>query len=218
MTRDRALEDIILGLLPPGVIVRAGPIVAAGPLPTIEARLITRAVETRRAEFASGRVLARNALAALGRPVQALGATPGAGPDWPDGVVGSLTHAHGVVAAAVARKTALAGLGIDIEGPRTLSLSTWGSVFTQAECAALTDSHAAARLFSAKEAAYKCLAGLGQPPAEFSDFEMQPQVWGYRLRMSRGAPPVPEILVRHCLVGERGVCTAYCHASTGQPA
>lgn len=217
MIRDHTLETVIAGLLPQNVIVRAGPIVAAGALPAIEAALVARAVQTRRAEFASGRALARAALAALDRPVPALGATRDAGPAWPQGVIGSLTHADGVVAAAVAVRGALTGLGIDIEGPRLLEASVWESVFTAAERATLCDARAAAQLFSAKEAAFKCLAALGPLPTDFSDFELIATRDGYRVRLASAARPLAHMRVRTRLHGERIVCAACCHSATGQP-
>ncbi|WP_348765479.1 4'-phosphopantetheinyl transferase superfamily protein [uncultured Salinisphaera sp.] len=218
MTRDHCLEEIIAGLLPTGAVVRAGPIAPAGALPPAEAALIERAVEARRAEFASARTLARAALAALGRPVAALGASHDAGPAWPDDVTGSLTHADGVAAVAVAYRHTIGAIGIDIEGPRTLDAPVWPSVFTASERAKLIDERDAVRLFSAKEAAYKCLAGLGQATTEFLDFELIAAADIYRLRFVAVTRHSENIVVRSRVQGERIVCVAYAHSPAGQPA
>ena len=217
MTRDYPLEELIAGLLPAGAVVRAGPIAPAGALPPVEAALVERAVETRRAEFASARTLARAALASLGRPVAALGASRDAGPAWPEGVTGSLTHADGVAAVAVAYRHAIAAIGLDIEGPRALAAPAWPSVFTASERAGLADERDAVRLFSAKEAAYKCLAGLGRAATDFVDFELIAAANGYRLQMA-DLPPRLDIVVRSLVQGERIVCVACTHSPEGQPA
>ena len=80
-----------------------------------EAALVERATDKRRQEFAAGRERAREALAALD-----LGKTPilrgfrGA-PQWPPGIVGSITHCAGYCAAAVARAEDLAAIGLDAD-------------------------------------------------------------------------------------------------------
>ncbi|MFD5320608.1 4'-phosphopantetheinyl transferase [Streptomyces sp. NPDC127098] len=80
-----------------------------------ESAHVANAVDKRRREFATVRHCARTALAALGGPrVPLLPGERGA-PGWPAGFVGSLTHCDGYRAAAVARRDAVAGLGIDAE-------------------------------------------------------------------------------------------------------
>jgi 4'-phosphopantetheinyl transferase EntD len=60
-----------------------------------EITLVARATEKRRREFTAGRECARAALAGLGlAAVPILRGYRGA-PQWPDGVVGSITHCPG---------------------------------------------------------------------------------------------------------------------------
>ena len=127
-----------------------------------EAALVERATDKRRQEFAAGRERAREALAALN-----LGKTPilrgfrGA-PQWPPGVVGSITHCAGYCAAAVARAKDLAAIGVDAEPHAPLPGGVLEMVSRPAERARLRDL-AAARpeiswdclLVCAKEAVYK---------------------------------------------------------------
>ncbi len=127
-----------------------------------ETALLTQAVEKRRQEFATVRHCARLALAELGvAPAPILPGVRGA-PVWPDGIVGSMTHCAGYRAAAVARTSEVAGIGIDAEvhgplPPGVLDLVT--SASERAHLADLAASDPAVHwerlLFSAKEAVYK---------------------------------------------------------------
>ncbi len=80
-----------------------------------EESLVERAVEKRRREFASGRACAREALARLGLPAAPILTGPRGEPQWPEGVVGSITHCDGCRASAVASAGDLAAIGIDAE-------------------------------------------------------------------------------------------------------
>lgn len=80
-----------------------------------EEALVARAVAKRRNEFATVRRLARTALGSLGVPrVPLLPGRRGA-PQWPDGIVGSMTHCAGYRGAVATRSTAFASVGIDAE-------------------------------------------------------------------------------------------------------
>jgi 4'-phosphopantetheinyl transferase EntD len=80
-----------------------------------EARLIATSAEKRRREFQTGRACAHQALELLGAPSEPVLAGDRGEPLWPPGVVGSITHCSVYRACAVARKDALASLGIDAE-------------------------------------------------------------------------------------------------------
>jgi 4'-phosphopantetheinyl transferase EntD len=80
-----------------------------------EWEVVRAAAPGRRAEFAAGRTCARDALRGLGVDGWALLPGPSRAPRWPPGIVGSITHAPGFVAAAVVRRDARPGLGIDAE-------------------------------------------------------------------------------------------------------
>ncbi|MEW2115543.1 4'-phosphopantetheinyl transferase superfamily protein [Streptomyces sp. NPDC005474] len=73
------------------------------------------AVDKRRREYTTVRACARRALAELGLdPAPVVPGHRGA-PQWPDGVVGSMTHCAGYRAAAVARAADIVAVGIDAE-------------------------------------------------------------------------------------------------------
>src|SRR5258707_403796 len=113
---DEAAEALIARIVPDGIGVAEALIgdheAALFPVETAQ---IAAAVPSRRREFATGRMLARRALRAIGGPEIALISGTDRAPRWPDGFVGSITHTASRAAAAVARLEDFAGIGIDIE-------------------------------------------------------------------------------------------------------
>ena len=79
-----------------------------------EKALVASAVPARRAEFAAGRTCIREALAQIGVAPQPIGTGPLYQPLWPDGIIGSLSHDHGLCAAAVLPEGVWAGIGLDL--------------------------------------------------------------------------------------------------------
>jgi 4'-phosphopantetheinyl transferase EntD len=66
-------------------------------------------------EFTLGREAARRALARLGAPPGPILRGAHGEPLWPEGFVGSISHAGGVAVAAVAAATRYGGIGLDVE-------------------------------------------------------------------------------------------------------
>ena len=127
-----------------------------------ERRHVARAVASRRAEFGSVRERAREALAELGGPRVALVPNPDRSPTWPPGFVGSLSHSGTLCAAVVARHGTVLSLGLDLEPDGPLDAALLATVCTPEERRAIEAMppaeglELAKRLFSAKEAFYKC--------------------------------------------------------------
>jgi 4'-phosphopantetheinyl transferase EntD len=125
-----------------------------------EAAIVARASDKRRREFSTGRECARIALGKLGvTPLPILIGERGA-PQWPSGVVGSITHCSGYRAAAVARASDMTAIGLDAEPDAPLPAGVLDVISLPAERARLTAFHAAEPawdrlLFSAKESVYK---------------------------------------------------------------
>lgn len=145
-------------LLPPAAVgVEAFADLPGEPAFPGEEDLIARAVPSRRGEFVTARRCAREALARLGEPPAPIRSGPRREPLWPPGVVGSITHCAGYRAAAVARRTGLAALGIDAEPHEPLPDGVANTVAAPGEPAALADPavHWDRLLFSAKESIYK---------------------------------------------------------------
>lgn len=80
-----------------------------------ERAAIAKAVRRRRAEFSTGRRLAREALARLGCSAVSLPPDPDRVPRWPYGYTGSISHSGELCVAVVGRTGDFAGIGLDIE-------------------------------------------------------------------------------------------------------
>ncbi|NES14883.1 MULTISPECIES: 4'-phosphopantetheinyl transferase [Micromonospora] len=167
-------------LLPPAVVsVHAfADIPGEAPYPG-EQDLVARAVETRRREFVTARRCAREALGKLGHVPGPIRSGPRREPVWPAGVVGSITHCAGYRAAAVARGTDLAGLGIDAEPHEALPEGVGETVTVGGEPDLLRrldredpTRHWGRLLFSAKESVYKAWYPLTGRWLGFEDAEL----------------------------------------------
>jgi 4'-phosphopantetheinyl transferase EntD len=154
---------MITEILPPEVtVVEAFGDVAGGMLFPAEEAVIARAVDKRRREFSTGRACAHAALVKLGLPPAPILRGPQGAPQWPDGVVGSITHCAGYRAAAVARAQDVLTVGLDAEPDQALPHGVLDRISLAEERAWLRET--ATRpggpswdrlLFSAKESVYK---------------------------------------------------------------
>ena len=142
----------------------------------VEARVVERAVAKRRDEFLSGRACARAALRALGLPPGPIPRGPRGGPEWPAGVVGSITHCDGYRAAAVAHARDVRTIGIDAEPDTPVPDGVLALVGLDAERVMLDElatSHPGVRwdklLFSAKESVYKAWFPLTHAWLDFTE-------------------------------------------------
>ena len=141
-----------------------------------EEALVARAVDKRRREFTTTRACARTALAALGvAPAPILPGERGA-PQWPQGIVGSMTHCAGYRAAAVACARDVPTIGLDAEPDEALPDGVLDVVSLPGERERLRDLAATAPgicwdrlLFSAKEATYKAWFPLTRRWLGFED-------------------------------------------------
>ena len=120
---------------------------------------VVRAAEKRRRDFVLGRSCARAALAPLGHGEAAIGMGADGAPQWPTGVLGSITHTRGYAAAVVGEASSFLGVGVDAERVGGVTRKLWPRLFNAAEQALLagrSDADVSATLlFSAKEAAFK---------------------------------------------------------------
>jgi len=127
-----------------------------------ESAAIARAVTHRQQEFATGRWLARRAMAALALPAAAVDKGEDRSPRWPDGCLGAISHDRDHALALVARSGAVRGLGLDLEDAGRITAELHDKLFTAAERSRLAalDALAPGMLFAAKEAAYKAVYPL----------------------------------------------------------
>jgi 4'-phosphopantetheinyl transferase EntD len=146
------------------------------PLFPEEEALVSRAVDRRRQEFAAGRGCARSALSALGVPPGPILRSSRGAPQWPDGIVGSITHCAGYCAAAVARTADLLTIGLGAEPNAELPGGVLELISQPAERARLRELAAAVPgvrwdrlLFCAKESVYKAWFPLTRRWLGFED-------------------------------------------------
>ncbi len=151
-----------------------------GELLPAEAALIAGASEKRRREFTGARVCARLALARAGFGLAPILPGPTGAPQWPAGVVGSLTHCDGYRAAAVGKTDAFAAIGIDAEPHAPLPDGVLAKVAGDSERLALASLATRApefcwdrMLFSAKEAVYKAWSPATGRWLGFTDAEVE---------------------------------------------
>jgi 4'-phosphopantetheinyl transferase EntD len=168
---------VIEEILPPGVkSAEAFNDLLPSPLFAEEEALLTRSTDKRRREFATARACARRALGELGLPPIAVLPGERGAPQWPVGVVGSMTHCGGYRAAAVAWVEDLTTIGIDAEPALPLPHGVLGMITSSEERALLSGLADVApavcwdRLtFCAKEAVYKAWFPLTKRWLGFKD-------------------------------------------------
>lgn len=139
-----------------------------------EARHLGAAAEKRAREFTAGRLCARRALAESGAPDGPLKVGNDRLPSWPSGFTGSITHAEGFCGAVVAKRRDARALGLDAEVIAQVSLEIWPEILTATETVWIKtlppgqQRRAAALIFSAKEAFFKCQYAV---TGEWLDFQ-----------------------------------------------
>ncbi|MFF3612230.1 4'-phosphopantetheinyl transferase [Streptomyces sp. NPDC002580] len=144
-----------------------------------ERAVVARAVEKRRREFAVVRGCARRAMEKLGVPPGPVLPGDRGAPQWPAGLIGSMTHCEGYAAAALAHATDLASVGIDAEPHLALPEDVLGAVALPGEASrldrlgTLTPAvHWDRLLFSAKESVYKAWFPLTGRWLDFSEADI----------------------------------------------
>lgn len=205
MDAARTSTGPLAAILPPSAaVVETRAELEARLFPEEEAA-VERAVATRRREFATGRACAREALARLGLPATPIPQGAGGAPRWPAGVIGSITHCEGYRAAAVARDSDLAALGVDAEPNRPLPrgvLEAISGLGERAELAALGRREPEVSwgrlLFAVKESVYKAWFPLTGARLDWGDarvsFDRAARTFSARLRPADGRrepPPLP---------------------------
>ena len=173
----------LLRLLPTGVASSVGLIADHYPsLAPAELATTARMSAGRRQEFSAGRAHARIALQSLrvgmgvglDSPVVPMGADRA--PLWPQGFVGSISHAGELVLAVAAPWTLLSALGVDLEPALLLDGDLLNRVCRPEEVTRLADSPEPLReaklIFSAKESVYKCVAPVLGIFLDFPDLEI----------------------------------------------
>lgn len=181
-----AQQQVIAGLFPPLVATVVGDGSFAGELLPEEEFAVVNSLEKRRREFAQGRSCAREAMRQLGLEPRPILARADRAPIWPEGIVGTITHTAGLVAAAVARKSEIAALGMDAESrARPLKAGIERFIRTPAEretCTLPEELDTLRLVFSAKESIHKCVAPMSGIRLNFHEVELEFDVAARRFR------------------------------------
>ncbi|GII90698.1 4'-phosphopantetheinyl transferase family protein [Sinosporangium siamense] len=174
---------MIRHLLPAGVEVEevAGRELDVELFPVEEAVVVQGGI--RRREFTTTRSCARTALARLGVPPSPIVPGEGGAPQWPDGVVGSITHCAGYRAVAVARAADVAAIGLDVvpggDMP-THMLEAIALPREQVHVSRLAEARPeigwGKLLFSAKESVYKACYPLNRRRMGYRDVAIVPDL------------------------------------------
>lgn len=166
-------------LLPSDVVVSvARPEMWTAPLHPLEEPYVRRSVAKRRREFTAGRACAREALKTFGIEDFPVLPTAERAPEWPPGILGSITHSAEYCAAAVCRRGSIIGLGIDVEAASELDFDIVPLVLGNQERARLEAMDQTERalqikiLFSAKESIYKAYYPATRVVLEFHDVDL----------------------------------------------
>lgn len=180
------------------------------------------AIDKRRREYLAGRISARHALRRLLGPAASEGEIAGDDddvPQWPEGVVGSISHGAGSGFAAVAAASRYQGLGVDVE--RVVSVEQAGRlasrVLNEREMClrqgsgGLSEAEMFTLAFSAKESAYKALFPRYRQVLGFSDVELERRETGdggvrsgalrLRTRVASEGGAVPRLVGWYALTG-----------------
>jgi 4'-phosphopantetheinyl transferase EntD len=179
-----SLTAALAGLFPLGVV--GAHLAGAAPVSLLtesELGAISHCAEKRIGDFAAGRLCARRALAEFGVHDYSLLSAPDRQPLWPPGLLGSITHTEGYSAAVVTRRGHVRSLGLDSETIAAVHEELWPRILGASERACLgrlpeaARDTAAALMFAAKEAFYKCQFTLTGEWLEFEDVHIESPDW-----------------------------------------
>lgn len=135
-------------------------------------------------DFTVGRLCARRALLELEVTGFSLLAAPDRQPLWPPSVVGSITHTDGYGAAVVARRQRLRSVGVDAERVDAIRAELWPRICAPDELdgiyalAVERRPSAAALIFVAKEAFFKCQFLVARAWFDFDEVVVRAEQWG----------------------------------------
>ena len=140
--------------------------------------MVACASPKRQGDFRAGRHCAHVALSHLSYGHIPLLVGAGGAPEWPTGVVGSISHTEGYCGAVVGAASALQGIGFDVERITRAAYEIWDVCYTPAERAWLSRLPGVLwptlglLVFSAKESLYKCQYPITRTWLDFTDVQI----------------------------------------------
>ena len=176
-----AAEDYwrIQAQIPPNVLLLAAPVSNwMEGIDADEQKIVRHAVQSRQAEFSTGRMLAAQALREIGAPVSPVLRGDMNEPIWPSGIVGSITLTNDICLVAVATTKQTLGLGIDIEASRPGIDGLAHLILRPDErqttaCHDMPTENAVRVAFCAKESLYKAIHGRARRFVDFQEVRVE---------------------------------------------
>jgi 4'-phosphopantetheinyl transferase EntD len=189
----------LAGLFPAGVIATELRSPASPASLTSEERAsVAHCDRSRILDFAAGRTCARRALQEFGVSDFSLMAAADRQPLWPPALTGSITHTDGYSAAVVGERRLVHSLGVDAELIDAVRADLWPSICTSMELEILRGLGvarrplAAALIFVAKEAFFKCQFPVTGAMPGFNEAMVESRDWGKPAGSFRIVPAWPD--------------------------
>lgn len=149
-----------------------------------------KAVEKRLREFRAGRFAARSAIVAAGLIDAPIPIGLDRAPIWPQGIIGSISHCHGLCLAIAAPAQIAQGLGLDVENLAPLPRDLWPTILTNSEITEVgTNGLLAQRIFLAKEASYKAQYPQSKTLFDFHTLQVTLNGEKFTARFTRAIAP-----------------------------
>lgn len=95
-----------------------------------EIAILKKAVNKRKIQFSTGRMLSRRCFELLNLPPAPVLQGINREPVWPEGIKGSISHTDSFCVSAVTENINILSLGIDIEKADGVTPELWGHIFT----------------------------------------------------------------------------------------
>jgi 4'-phosphopantetheinyl transferase EntD len=192
------LSATLSGLFPEGVVAAELRSPASPRLLTSEERAsVAHCSRERVLDFTAGRACARRALQEFGIAGFSLIAAADRQPLWPPALIGSITHTNGYSAAVVGERRLVRSLGVDAEPIDALRADLWPYICAPTELEILRGlpparrQFAAALIFVAKEAFFKCQFPVTRALLGFDEAVVESADWGAPAGSFRIALPQP---------------------------
>jgi len=211
-TLDAELRAMVALRLPPGIESAACDGRTEALALAEEVALTRDMIPKRRSEFLSGRSCARKLLRRLGVADQPLLVGRNRAPQWPEGIVGSISHTGGACVAVVGRALSVRAIGVDVERTGAVRRELERRIATPEERSAYAarDDDWRTLLFSAKEAVYKAVRPATGLRPRFEDVRVDLSVPG-ELAAEVSVPGTPPVAVRGCWFRAAGFVVAVAH-------
>jgi 4'-phosphopantetheinyl transferase EntD len=210
--QTKRIAEWIATRAPTGTAVAVGLISPSTPFSPEEAAAIARAVPRRRAEFITGRRLAREALAQLGSLAVNLPPDGARLPQWPKGFVGTISHSDRLCVAHVGYSERLLGIGIDIEKIKPIEPALASIVCHPDEKNASADGEPidpTLLRFVAKEAFFKAYFPVTRTFLDFKDVRVQIDQTSGTFEASLAEPSKPPLCGLRVFFGHITVLSEY---------